>query len=169
MQQKRQPIVIQVINPNKTRLHNPKQTTIQLETTLLPFLKAAVALGVIHISEEALKNPVELAKNPDGSVKVSRSGRLVEKTNEEIKKYCKLLRDNLMNCTPDIDVNKSLQSLTAQINKSLAANNTNPELKQKIQWLFRPRNKKGDSLDELEYEKRPWFIYKGSYETGKHR
>ncbi|MBN1368557.1 MAG: hypothetical protein JW967_11590 [Dehalococcoidales bacterium] len=46
---------------------------------------------------------------------------------------------------------------------------TSPELNQFISSLLKPPVEEDHSLDELEYKRRPWFIFPGSFEMGKRR
>ena len=67
---------------------------IPLEGIWLPFFLATNAEGKTAISAEALGAPLRLAKNADGSVKFSKTGRPIFRVAPEISNQVRVIREN---------------------------------------------------------------------------
>jgi len=67
---------------------------IPLEGIWLPFFLATNAEGKTAISHEALGAPLRLAKNADGSVKFSKTGRPIFRVAPEISNQVRIIREN---------------------------------------------------------------------------
>ena len=81
------------VNGNK---NGRKVWSIDLETFWVPFFTATTTSGDKVVSAEALGAPLRLAKDSDGSVKFSKSGKPVIKVVKEIADGVKLVRENMV-------------------------------------------------------------------------
>lgn len=83
-----------LLQPNATKPKGRRIWSIDLETEWLPFFVATNVMGDTAIPSEALGCPLRLAYLPDGSVRFSKSGRIVEKVVKEVADSVKMVQSN---------------------------------------------------------------------------
>ena len=82
--------------PNSRSPQGRRVWSIDLETVWLPFLTATNTMGDTAIPSDALGSPIRLAYDKDGSVKFSKSGRVVSKVAKPIADSVTLIRQNFV-------------------------------------------------------------------------
>ncbi len=80
--------------PNGKKPAGRRVWSIDLETIWLPFLTATNTKGDTAIPADALGAPLRLGYNQDGSVKFSKTGRVVLKVAKDIADSVRLIREN---------------------------------------------------------------------------
>jgi len=86
-----------LVRPSVNGKQNGRKVwSIDLETFWVPFFTATTTSGDKVVSGEALGAPLRLAKDSDGSVKFSKSGKPVIRVVKEIAEGVKLVRENLV-------------------------------------------------------------------------
>ncbi len=83
-----------LLKPTSSKGSARKVWSIDLETVWLPFFTASNVQGDTAIPREALGAPLRLAKDKDGSVKFSKSGRPVMRVAPELSTQIKIVREN---------------------------------------------------------------------------
>ena len=82
--------------PNAKSPQGRRVWSIDLETVWLPFLTATNTMGDTAIPLDALGCPIRLAYDKDGSVRFSKSGRVVSKVAKPISDSVTLIRQNFV-------------------------------------------------------------------------
>ena len=82
--------------PNAKSTQERRVWSIPLETVWLPFFTATNTMGDTAIPYDALGSPIRLAYDKDGSVKFSKSGRVVTKVVKPIADSVTLIRQNFV-------------------------------------------------------------------------
>ena len=82
--------------PNSKSPRGRRVWSIDLETVWLPFLTATNTMGDTAIPLDALGCPIRLAYDKDGSVRFSKSGRVVSKVAKPIADSVTLIRQNFV-------------------------------------------------------------------------
>ena len=82
--------------PNAKSPTGRRVWSIDLETVWLPFFTATNTMGDTAIPLDALGSPIRLAYDKDGSVKFSKSGRVVTKVVKPIADSVTLIRQNFV-------------------------------------------------------------------------
>ena len=82
--------------PNAKSPTGRRVWSIDLETVWLPFFTATNTMGDTAIPSDALGSPIRLAYDKDGSVKFSKSGRVVTKVVKPIADSVTLIRQNFV-------------------------------------------------------------------------
>ena len=82
--------------PNAKSPQGRRVWSIDLETVWLPFLTATNTMGDTAIPLDALGCPIRLAYDKDGSVRFSKSGRVVSKVAKPIADSVTLIRQNFV-------------------------------------------------------------------------
>ena len=82
--------------PNAKSTQERRVWSIALETVWLPFFTATNTMGDTAIPLDALGCPIRLAYDKDGSVKFSKSGRVVTKVVKPIAESVTLIRQNFV-------------------------------------------------------------------------
>jgi len=82
--------------PNAKSPQGRRVWSIDLETVWLPFLTATNTMGDTAIPVDALGSPIRLAYDKDGSVKFSKSGRVVSRVVKPIAESVTLIRQNFV-------------------------------------------------------------------------
>ena len=82
--------------PNSKSPRGRRVWSIDLETVWLPFLTATNTMGDTAIPLDALGCPIRLAYDKDGSVRFSKSGRVVSKVAKPISDSVTLIRQNFV-------------------------------------------------------------------------
>jgi len=82
--------------PNAKSPTGRRVWSIDLETVWLPFFMATNTMGDTAIPSDALGSPIRLAYDKDGSVKFSKSGRVVSKVVKPIAESVTLIRQNFV-------------------------------------------------------------------------
>src|SRR4030042_4304194 len=85
-----------LLKPNGKKSGERKVWSIGLQTVWLPFFVATNVQGDTAGPREALGAPLRLAKDTDGSVKFSKSGRPVLKVAPELADQIRLVRENFV-------------------------------------------------------------------------
>jgi len=83
-----------LLHPRPEKATDRRAWSIPVFGVWVPFFTATNTEGQTHISAETLGAPVRLARDSDGSVKFSKSGRPVLKLVKELGDQVKLVRDN---------------------------------------------------------------------------
>lgn len=83
-----------LLKPSNGKGTNRKVWSIDLETVWLPFFTASNVQGDTAIPQEALGVPLRLAKDKDGSVKFSKSGRPVFRVAPDVSQAVRMVKDN---------------------------------------------------------------------------
>ena len=97
-----------LLQPQAGKTSGRKVWIIDLETVWVPFFLATNTVQATAIPSDALGAPLRLAREPDGSVKFSKTGRPVVKVVKEVSEQVKIVRDNFV---------ANLQSFTGQVMK----------------------------------------------------
>ena len=82
--------------PNAKSPQGRRVWSIDLETVWLPFFTATNTMGDTAIPLDALGSPIRLAYDKDGSVKFSKSGRVVSRVVKPIAESVTLIRQNFV-------------------------------------------------------------------------
>ncbi len=82
--------------PNSRSPQGRRVWSIDLETVWLPFLTATNTMGDTAIPSDALGSPIRLAYDRDGSVKFSKTGRVVSRVAKPIADSVTLIRQNFV-------------------------------------------------------------------------
>ena len=82
--------------PNAKSPQGRRVWSIDLETVWLPFLTATNTMGDTAIPLDALGCPIRLAYDKDGSVRFSKSGRVVSRVAKPISDSVTLIRQNFV-------------------------------------------------------------------------
>ena len=82
--------------PNSRSPQGRRVWSIDLETVWLPFLTATNTMGDTAIPSDALGSPIRLAYDRDGSVKFSKTGRVVSRVAKPISDCVTLVRQNFV-------------------------------------------------------------------------
>jgi len=82
--------------PNAKSTQERRVWSIPLETVWLPFFTATNTMGDTAIPLDALGSPIRLSYDKDGSVKFSKSGRVVTKVVKPIADSVTLIRQNFV-------------------------------------------------------------------------
>jgi len=82
--------------PNAKSPTGRRVWSIDLETVWLPFFTATNTMGDTAIPLDALGSPIRLAYDKDGSVKFSKSGRVVSRVVKPIADSVTLIRQNFV-------------------------------------------------------------------------
>jgi len=82
--------------PNAKSPQGRRVWSIDLETVWLPFFTATNTMGDTAIPSDALGSPIRLAYDKDGSVKFSKSGRVVSRVVKPIAESVTLIRQNFV-------------------------------------------------------------------------
>ena len=82
--------------PNAKSTQERRVWSIPLETVWLPFFTATNTMGDTSIPLDALGSPIRLSYDKDGSVKFSKSGRVVTKVVKPIAESVTLIRQNFV-------------------------------------------------------------------------
>ena len=82
--------------PNAKSPQGRRVWSIDLETVWLPFFTATNTMGDTAIPLDALGSPIRLAYDKDGSVKFSKSGRVVSRVVKPIADSVTLIRQNFV-------------------------------------------------------------------------
>jgi len=82
--------------PNTKSPQGRRVWSIDLETTWLPFFTATNTMGDTAIPSDALGSPIRLAYDKDGSVKFSKTGRVMSKVAKPISDCVTLVRQNFV-------------------------------------------------------------------------
>ena len=82
--------------PNSKSPRGRRVWSIDLETVWLPFLTATNTMGDTAIPLDALGCPIRLAYDKDGSVRFSKTGRVVSKVAKPIADSVTLIRQNFV-------------------------------------------------------------------------
>jgi len=82
--------------PNAKSPQGRRVWSIDLETVWLPFFTATNTMGDTAIPSDALGSPIRLAYDKDGSVKFSKSGRVVSRVVKPISDSVTLIRQNFV-------------------------------------------------------------------------
>ena len=82
--------------PNAKSPQGRRVWSIDLETVWLPFFTATNTMGDTAIPSDALGSPIRLAYDKDGSVKFSKTGRVMSKVAKPISDSVTLIRQNFV-------------------------------------------------------------------------
>ena len=82
--------------PNAKSTQERRVWSIALESTWLPFFTATNTMGDTAIPADALGSPIRLAYDKDGSVKFSKTGRVVSRVVKPIADSVTLIRQNFV-------------------------------------------------------------------------
>ena len=82
--------------PNAKSTQERRVWSIPLETVWLPFFTATNTMGDTAIPLDALGSPIRLSYDKDGSVKFSKSGRVMSKVVKPIADSVTLIRQNFV-------------------------------------------------------------------------
>jgi len=85
-----------LLAPGGKKSGSRKVWSIDLEYVWLPFFTATNVQGDTAIPKEALGAPLRLAKDKDGTVKFSKSGRPVTRVAPELSEQIKIVRENFV-------------------------------------------------------------------------
>ena len=85
-----------LLMPNAKSPTGRRVWSIDLETVWLPFLTATNTMGDTAIPYDALGSPIRLVYDKDGSVKFSKSGRVMSKVAKPIADSVTLIRQNFV-------------------------------------------------------------------------
>ena len=83
-----------LLQPATQKTDSRKMWSIDLNAVWLPFFTATNVQGQTAVSKEALGAPLRLAKDKDGTVKFSQSGRPVLRVAKELSEQIKVVREN---------------------------------------------------------------------------
>ena len=115
-----------LLKPTSTKGSSRKVWSVDLETVWLPFFTAANVQGDTAIPREALGAPLRLAKEQDGTVKFSKTGRPVLRVAPELASQIKVVRENfvagLQNYATGVAKNKA-EEYKAEVAACQAAGN----------------------------------------------
>ena len=90
------PLISSLIKPCPKAEGDKRAWSIPVFGVWVPFYTAKNATGEAHISHEALGAPVRLAKDGDGSIKFTKSGRPALKLVKELADQVRIVKDNLV-------------------------------------------------------------------------
>ncbi len=85
-----------LLQPSAKSPTSRKVWSVDLENVWLPFLTATNTMGDTAIPSDALGSPIRLAYDKDGSVKFSKTGRVVTKVVKPIADSVTLIRQNFV-------------------------------------------------------------------------
>ena len=97
-----------LLQPQAGKTSGRKVWSIDLETVWVPFFLATNTVNATAIPSDALGAPLRLAREDDGSVRFSKTGRPVVRVVKEVSEQVKIVRDNFV---------ANLQSFTGQVMK----------------------------------------------------
>lgn len=83
-----------LLKPSNGKGTSRKVWSIDLEAVWLPFFTATNVTGDTALPLEALGAPLRLAKDKDGSIKFSKTGRPVFRVAPELSQATRMVRDN---------------------------------------------------------------------------
>ena len=85
-----------LLMPNAKSPQGRRVWSLDLETVWLPFFMATNTMGDTAIPSDALGSPIRLAYDKDGSVKFSKTGRVVSRVAKPISDCVTLVRQNFV-------------------------------------------------------------------------
>jgi hypothetical protein len=90
------PLISTLIKPCPKVSGDKRAWSIPVFGVWVPFFTGKNATGETHISHEALGAPVRLAKDGNGSIKFTKSGRPALKLIKELADQVRIVKDNLV-------------------------------------------------------------------------
>jgi hypothetical protein len=88
--------VMQLLKPAAKKSGERKVWSVGLQTVWIPFFTATNVEGVTSVPREALGAPLRLAKDKDGSVKFSKSGKPILRVAPELGDHIRIVRENFV-------------------------------------------------------------------------
>ena len=88
------PTIGSLLTPRPTKASDRRSWGIPVAGVWVPFFTATNATGESHLSTETLGYPVRLAKDGDGSIKLTKNGAPALRTVKELADQVRMVREN---------------------------------------------------------------------------